>query len=103
MSDPIWTDLYRTLASSELESLTNDPEALLKKANEVMDSVTRSPGPIQGYRSLRMGIEDDELILSVQVTEHSGSRLSSPREVKMVFAVGDLSSEMLTVRDVMDS
>jgi hypothetical protein len=102
--DPTWIDLYRRLASAELESLIHDPEAFLKKAGEIMDSVTRGPGPIQSWRSMRMKLDgDDDLILSVQVTEHSGNRLNSPREVRMVFTVGDLSSEMLTVRDVMDS
>jgi len=105
MNDPVRVDLFRRLSLANLESWRNDPSRLLMKAAQAMNEAVRSSEFLTGYRSLHLFVDDwtDELVLTVQVTEHSGTRLRSPREVRMEFKVSELVADMVTVRDVMDS
>ena len=103
MNNPVWNAVYRLLSRAGLDSLKNDPESLLKEAGKVMDEAVVQIDPIQSWRAPRIKLESGELALFVAVTEHSGNRLNSPRDVTLIYRVGDLSLEMLTVWEVMES
>jgi hypothetical protein len=108
MTDPVWAYLFRRLSLANLAPMVHEPQLLLMAATNAMNEAIRSSDSLTGWRSLRLSLDEDPqfpgvLVLSVSVTEHSGTRLSSPREVWMVFDVESLSAEMATVRDVMET
>lgn len=106
MIDSMWFSLYRRFARAELGAFEKEPEGLLKKVGEILDGACHPPvgmdTSMQSWRAMKLTLEDDGLTLSFQVSEFAG-RLNSPREVTMVFLVGNLSSSMLAVWEVMET
>ncbi|KKK49888.1 hypothetical protein LCGC14_3130530 [marine sediment metagenome] len=102
-TDPVWAGIYRLMCRAELDSLTEDPESLLREAGKVMNIAVELIEMVQSWRGMKIQLEEEESGLAVVVVEHSGNRLSSPREVKMIFRLGNLSSAMLAVWEVMES
>ena len=102
-TDPVWAGIYRLMCRAELDSLTEDPESLLREAGKVMNIAVELIEMVQSWRGMKIQLEEEESALAVVVVEHSGNRLSSPREVKMIFRLGNLSSAMLAVWEVMES